>query len=136
MNETKIFNDQLTKSPAKATGYIGVFSNSKTNQPFKKQLIKPETNNNNLNTSHIENRLHTNQNSNSLNTYTNCSQQAIEDDSKKIGLEGKNKTLGTKFNPNDTEDLEIQELTELIAEAKLLEKKAALKKEIIKFITD
>ena len=88
-----------------STAYIGVFSNSKTNQPFKKQLIEPETNDSDLNTSHIENRLHTNQNNNSLNTYTNCSQQAIEDDSKKIGLEGKNKTLGTKFNPNYTEDL-------------------------------
>ena len=91
MDTINISKDHKVASPY---GYSGVFSNSKTNQPFKKQLIKPETNNNNLNTSHIENKLHTNQNSNSLNTYTNYSQQAIEDNSKKIGLEGKIRPWG------------------------------------------
>ena len=85
MDTINISKDHKVASPF---GYNGVFSNSKTNQPFKKQLIKPETNNNNINTSHIENKLQTNHNSNNLNTYTNYSQQAIVDNSKKKWFRG------------------------------------------------
>ena len=105
MNQTKISNDQ----PPKAIGYIGV-SQGKNNQPFE-QFNKPETTNFNLN---VPNDKHYSpQKPHPPYTQHNKQNESLSD-----------------VNSLETEDLEIKELTKLVAKARILEKKAELKKEL------
>ena len=111
MNETKISYDQLAKSPAKAIGYNGVSLEGKITNLFDKQFNKPKTTNYNLNIPHDE--YYSPQKPHSPYTKNNKQNQSLSD-----------------VSSLETEVLEIKELTKLVAEAKILEKKASLKKEL------
>ena len=108
--------------------YNGVLVN-KTHQSFGKQLSKTETTENESNIIFSEsqdNRHHNNFGESQGNRHH------TSHDSGPYKISNiKTKTLGVDFSPNDIrEDLEMEELTKQVAQARILEKKADLRREL------